>query len=85
MSNQLQIGEYSSFLLVLFQFSSLVMSMVVETHLDPNMEIYQNIPISHMVDIRARGAIPYQITLMSPLSHMAEMDQITQRLSFLNQ
>ena len=60
------------------------MSMVVETHLDPSMEIYQNTP-SYRVNIRDRGVIPHQISLMSPLSHMAEMDQITQRLSCLAQ
>ena len=55
--------------------------MVVETHLDLSMEIYQNTPKSYGADIRARGVILHQITLMSPLSHMAEMDQITRRLS----
>ena len=38
-SNQLQIGKNSLFLLVLFQFNSHEMSMVVETHLDLSMEI----------------------------------------------
>ena len=38
-----------------------------------------------MVNIRAIGVIPHQITLMSPLPHMAEMDQITQQLSCLDQ
>ena len=57
--------------------------MVVETHLDPSIEIYQNIPIRYRVNIRARGVIPHQITLVSPLSHMAEMDHITRRLSCL--
>ena len=38
-SNQLQIGENSLFLLVLLQFSSLEMSMVVEIHLDLSMEL----------------------------------------------
>ena len=37
--NQLQVGEHSLFLLVLLQFSSLEMSMVVETPLDPSMDI----------------------------------------------
>ena len=37
--NQLQIGKDSLFCLVLLQFSSLEMSMVVETHLDLSMEI----------------------------------------------
>ena len=35
--------------------------------------------------MRAREVIPHQITLMSPLSHMAEMDQITRRLSCLEE
>ena len=60
--------------------------MVVETHLDPSMGIYQNTPRGcYMVNIRAGGVIPHQITMMSPLSHMAEMNQITQRLSCLDQ
>ena len=44
--------------------------MVVDTHLDPSMEIYQNTQISYSINIRARGVIPRQITLMSPLFHM---------------
>ena len=83
--NQLQIGENSLFLLVLLQYNSIEMSMVVETRLDSSMEIYQNTQKSNRVNIRARGIIPHQITLMSPLSHMAEMDQITQQLSCLDQ
>ena len=38
-SNQLQMGENNLFLLALLQFSSLEMSMVVETHLDPSGEL----------------------------------------------
>ena len=59
--------------------------MVVDTHLDPSMEIYQNTQISYRINIRARGVIPRQITLMSPLFHMAEVDQIILRLSCLDQ
>ena len=59
--------------------------MVVENHLDPSMEIYQNIPRGYRVNTRAGGVVPHQITLMSPLSHLADMDQITQRLSCLKQ
>ena len=58
--------------------------MVVDTHLDPSMGIPKH-PISYMINIRDRGIIPRQITLMSPLSHMAEMDQIIRRLSCLDQ
>ena len=36
-------------------------------------------------NIRAGGVISHQITLMSPLSCMAGMDQITKRLSCLDQ
>ena len=57
--------------------------MVVDTHLDPSMEIYPNTPIR--IIIRARGVIARQTTLMLPLSHMAEMDQIIRRLSYLDQ
>ena len=39
MSYQLIIGENNQFLLVLLQFSSLEMSMVVENQLDSSMEI----------------------------------------------
>ena len=84
-SNQIQIGENSLFLLVLLQFNSLEMPMVVETYIDHSMEIYQKIPWGYRVNIRAGGVIPHQITLMSPLSHLAEMDQIIQRLSCLDQ
>ena len=52
--------------------------MVIETHLNLRMGIKnQNTPISNMVNIKIRGTIRYQITLMSLLSHMTEMDQIT--------
>ena len=57
--------------------------MVVETHLDPSMEIYQNTPGGYRLNTGTGGVIPNQITLMSPISHMA--DQITQRLSCLKQ
>ena len=43
-SNQIQIGENSLFLLVLLQFNSFEMPMVVETHIDHSMEIYQKTP-----------------------------------------
>ena len=81
-SNQIQIGANSLFLLVLLQFNSLEMPMVVETHIDHSMEIYQKTPWGYRANIRA---IPHQITLMSPLYHMAEMDQIIYRLSCLDQ
>ena len=83
-SNQIQIGENSLFLLVLLHFNSLEMPMVVKTHIDHSMEIYQNIPWGYRDNIRAGGVIPHQITLMSPLLHMAE-NQIIQRLSCLDQ
>ena len=57
--------------------------MVVDTHLDPSMEIYPNTQIR--LNIRMRGVIARQTTLMSPLSYMAEMDQIIRRLSCLDQ
>ena len=57
--------------------------MVVDTHLDPSMKVYPNTPIR--INIRARGAIACQTTLMSPFSHMAEMDQIIRRLSCFDQ
>ena len=59
--------------------------MVVETHQDPRMELYNNIPRGYRGDIRAGGVIPHQITLLSPLSRMAGMDQMTKRLSCLDQ
>ena len=76
-SNQLQIGKNTHFFLASLQFNSLEMSMVVETHLDPSMEMYQNTPRGYMVNTGAGGVIPHQITLISPLSHMTDMDQIT--------
>ena len=62
--------------------------MVVETHPDPRMELYHNTPRDYRViqgNITAGGVIPHRITLMSPLSRMAGMDQITQRVSCLDQ
>ena len=57
-SNQLKIGRISLFLLLLLQFNLLQMSMVVETHLHPSMEIYQNTPRGYRVNTRAGGIIP---------------------------
>ena len=51
--------------------------MVVETHLDPSMEMYQNTSRGYRVNTGSGRVIPHQITLMSPLSHMADVDQIT--------
>ena len=75
-SNQLKIGENNQFLLVLLQFSSLEMSMVVENPLDSSMEIWPKHPRGYSGNISAGGVIPHQMTLMPPLSHIAEMDQI---------
>ena len=58
-SNQLQIGESSLFLLILLQFNSFEMAMVVGTNLDPSMKIYQNTPRGYRVNIRAGGVIPH--------------------------
>ena len=66
-SNQIQIGENSLFLLVLLQFNSLELQMVIKTHIDHSMEIYQKTPLGYRVNIRAGGVIAHQITLMSPL------------------
>ena len=43
--------------------------MVVESHLDPNIEICQNTLRGAGANIRAGGIIPNQITLMSPFPH----------------
>ena len=59
--------------------------MVVETHPDPIIELYHNTPRGYKGDIRAGRVIFHQITLMSPRSRMAEIDQITKRLSCLDQ
>ena len=40
--------------------------MVVETHLDPSMEIYQYTPRGYRANTRAGGVIPHQITFVSP-------------------
>ena len=63
--------------------------MVVVAHQDPRMELYHNTPGGYWGgggggNIRARGVILHQINLMSPLSRMAGMDQITKRLSWTN-
>ena len=59
--------------------------MMVVTHLDPNTEVHQKTPRGYGGNIGVGGVIPHYTTLMSPLSNMAEMDQITGRLSFLDQ
>ena len=66
-SNQIQIGKNSLFLLVLLQFNSLEMSMVVETHLYPRIEIYQNTPKGYRVATRLGGGGCYPIKW--PLCH----------------
>ena len=63
---------------------------MVLTHLDPNTEVHGTYPNSlggggGGGKIGVGGVIPHQITLMSPLSNMAEVDQITDRLSWLDQ
>ena len=63
---------------VWLQFCSPEMSTVDKTSIDSSMEIYQNTPRSY------RGNYRGWITLMSHLSHIAKMDQITQRLSCLD-
>ena len=60
---------------MLLQVSSVEMSMVVETHLTPAWNYNQNTPRGNRGNIRARGVKPHQITLMSLLTHMEEMDQ----------
>ena len=59
--------------------------MMVVTHLDPNTEVHQKTPRGYGGNLGVGGVIPHHTTLMSPLSNMAEMDQITGRLSFLDQ
>ena len=62
------------------------MSIVVETHQDPRMELYRHTPRNYRGrNIRAGGVILHLITLLSPLSRIAGMDQITKRLSCLDQ
>ena len=68
-----------------FCFISAHLPMVVDTHLDPSMEIYQNTSSGYRVNTGAGGVISHQITLISPIFNMADMDQITQRLSCLKQ
>ena len=59
--------------------------MMVVTHLGPHGEVHQKTPRSYGGDVGVGRVIPHQTTFMSPLSNMAEMDQITGRLSFLDQ
>ena len=58
---------------------------MVLTHLDPNTKVQGTDPKSLGAKIGVGGVIPHEITLMSPLSNMAEMDKITGRLSWLDQ
>ena len=50
--------------------------MVVENQLDPSMEIQPKHTRGYRGSISAGGVIPHQMTLMPPLSHIADMDQI---------
>ena len=54
-----------SFLESFAQICSLEMSMVVEAHLDPRIELHHNTKEVTGDDIRAGGVIPHQITLVS--------------------
>ena len=56
---------------------------MVLVHLDPNTEVHRTYPNWGYVGVG--GVLPHQITRMSPLSNMAEMDEITGRLSWLDQ
>ena len=59
--------------------------MIVETQLDTNNELYQTYLKGYRGDIGFGEVIPQQITHMSPLSEIAEIDQITKRLPCLDQ
>ena len=61
------------------------MSKMVVTHLGPHGDVHQKTPRSYGGNIGVGGVIPHYTTLMSLISKMAEMDQITGRLSFLVQ
>ena len=61
---------------------------MVVTHLSQNTEVDQKTPkrlSGYGGNIGVGRVIPHQTTLMTPLSNMAEMDQITGRWSFLDQ
>ena len=83
-SNQLQIGENSLFLCC-FNSAHLRCLWWLRLTWTPAWKYNRSTPRGYRGNIRARGVIPHQITLMSPLSHMAEIDKITQRLSCLDQ
>ena len=51
------------------------MSMGLETYQDYNTDLYQNTPIIYWGNIRVGGFYPHQITLVSPLSAITELDQ----------
>ena len=59
--------------------------MMVVTHLGPHGVVHQKTPRSYGGNIGVGGVIPHHTTPMSVISEMAEMDQITGRLSFLDQ
>ena len=61
------------------------MSMMVVTHLGPHIGKRQKNPRSYGGNIGVGGVIPHHTTPMSLISKMAEMYQITGRLSFLDQ
>ena len=49
--------------------------MMVLAHLDPNTKVYQTHSKGYGDNIGVGGVIPHQVTLMSPLFDMAEIDQ----------
>ena len=60
--------------------------MMFVTHISPNTGVHQkHIPKGYGGNTGVIGEMPYQITLMLPLTDMAEMDRITGRLSYLDQ
>ena len=61
------------------------MSMMVVTHLGPHEEVHQISPRCYGGNIGVGGVIPHHTTPISLIFKMAEMDQITGRLSFLGQ
>ena len=59
--------------------------MIVETQLDTNNELYQTYPNRLQGWYRVWRGYTQQITHMSPLFEIAEIDQITKRLPCLDQ
>ena len=84
-SNQLKIDENNFFLLFFLQLCPLKMSMMVQTNLNPTQSYTKHISRHYRGFIGVGRVLPHEITLMSALSDVIEIDKKTGRLFCFNQ